>query len=459
MSVANSLRQKLLRWLLIALSLLVAVGIVTDYFMALEPAREVYDQHLLKLAYNMERNLPADKSAWTGAYPAIERSLLKSELDSYDAAKAAIFDEAGHFIAGESGLPINPPAVDGKPVYYDAKFNGDPIRVVALRSQSLGAVLYLAETTYKRNRLVQKTLLHMIVPELIFAIFAIVVLWVGVGRGLQPLAQIRAQINARSETDLSPMDEGKAPEEIREIITALNSLLARLDQSLKLQNQFLANAAHQLRTPLAGLQMQLELSGEQSPQEREQSHQRMLTSTRRIVRLANQLLALARAEGEADVNKFTHINISDAIQDLAADWLTRAYAKNIDLGLNLENVQVEASRWQIQEMLANLVDNALRYTPVGGNITIRCYADTNQGVIEVEDNGPGIPQDQREQVFDRFYRLDEGPEGCGLGLAIVREIVRHHGGSIAINQPIDGVGTLVTIQLPLVADQGKLGRS
>ncbi|MCB5187591.1 sensor histidine kinase [Methylobacillus caricis] len=453
MNAANSLRQKLLRWLLVALSLLVAVGIVTDYFMALEPAREVYDQHLLKMAYNMERNLPADRSAWPGAYPAIERSLLKSELDSYDAAIAAIFDESGHFIAGESGLPIQAPSIDAKPLFYDAKFNDDPIRVVALRSQSLGAVLYLAETTYKRNRLVQKTLLHMIVPELVFAIFSIVVLWVGVGRGLQPLAQIRAQINARSETDLSPMDEGKAPEEIREIIAAINSLLGRLDHSIKLQNQFLANAAHQLRTPLAGLQMQLELSGDQSPQEREQSYQRMLASTKRIVRLANQLLALARAEGEADANKFTIINISDAIQDLASDWLARAYAKNIDLGLNLENVQVEASRWQIQEMLANLVDNALRYTPSGGNITIRCYADATQAVIDVEDNGPGILEEQREQVFDRFYRLDEDPEGCGLGLAIVREIVRHHGGSVVINQPIESAGTLVKIHLPLAIDQ------
>lgn len=450
MKAANSLRRKLLRWLLVALSALVAVGILTDYFMALEPAREVYDQHLLKLVYNLERSLPNDPAQWHEAYPKIERTLLSSEQDSYDVAKAAIFDLRGQFLAGVADLPIQFPSVDNKPYFYEAKYQGDPIRVVAIKSPTLDAVLYLAETTYKRNRLVQKTLIHMIVPELIFAIFSIVVLWVGVGRGLQPLAQIRAQINARSETDLSPMDEGKAPVEVREIIVALNSLLARLDHSLKLQNQFLANAAHQLRTPLAGLQMQLELSSEQSPEERMQSHERMLVSTRRIVRLANQLLALARAEGEGEVNKFTEMDISKAIEAMATEWLSRADAKSIDLGFDLHPAKVWGSQWQIQEMLANLVDNALRYTPMNGNITVRCKQQ-QEVVIEVEDNGSGIPLDQRENVFNRFYRLDEGPEGCGLGLAIVHEIVRHHGGQITLATAAHGEGVLVRIKLPVIA--------
>ncbi|MCB5189930.1 sensor histidine kinase [Methylobacillus arboreus] len=453
MKPANSLRRKLLRWLLVALSALVAVGIVTDYFMALEPAREVYDQHLLKLAYNLERSLPSDQARWQASYPEIERTLLRSEQDSYDSAKAAIFDLQGRFIAGVQDLPIRAAGNDNKPLFYEAEYKGDPIRVVVFKSQSLDAVFYLAETTYKRNRLVQKTLLHMIVPELVFAIFSIVVLWIGVGRGLQPLAQIRAQINARSETDLSPMDEGKAPVEIREIIVALNSLLARLDHSLKLQNQFLANAAHQLRTPLAGLQMQLELASDQTPEDRAQSHERMLVSTRRIVRLANQLLALARAEGEGEVNKFTPLDISHAIEAMAAEWLARAYDKGIDLGFNLESAQVSGSLWQIQEMLANLVDNALRYTPVDGNITIRCMQHGSEVWIEVEDSGPGIAPDQRENVFNRFFRLDENQEGCGLGLAIVREIVRHHGGKITLETPEHAQGTLVRITLPRLQGQ------
>lgn len=448
---ANSLRQKLLRWLLVALAALVAVGILTDYFMALEPAREVYDQHLLKLAYNMERSLPNEAEKWHDAYPQIENNLLRSEQDDYDSAKAAIFDLQGQLIAGVADLPIQVPTVDNKPYFYEAEYQGVPIRVVAIKSPTLNAVLYLAETTYKRNRLVQKTLIHMIVPELIFAIFSIVVLWVGVGRGLQPLAQVRAQINDRSETDLSPIDEGQAPVEIREIIVALNSLLARLDHSLKLQNQFLANAAHQLRTPLAGLQMQLELASEQTPEERAQSHDRMLVSTRRIVRLANQLLALARAEGEGEVNKFITLDISTAIEDMAAEWLSRAYAKGIDLGLDLQPAKVNGSLWQIQEMLANLVDNALRYTPSHGNITIRCKQQHQDVLVEVEDNGPGIPQEQRENVFNRFYRLDEGPEGCGLGLAIVREIVRHHGGHITLEPTNQAQGLIARIRLPSIS--------
>ena len=227
MKAANSLRRQLLRWLLMALSALVAVGILTDYFMALEPAREVYDQHLLKLAYNLERSLPSDTAEWNEAYPQIERTLLRSEQDNYDVAKAAIFDPHGQFLVGVTDLPIQPPLADNKPYFYEAEYKGDPIRVVAIKSPTLDAVLYLAETTYKRNRLVQKTLVHMIVPELIFALFSIIVLWIGVGRGLQPLTQIRTQINARSETDLSPMDAGQAPIEVREIIVALNSLLAR----------------------------------------------------------------------------------------------------------------------------------------------------------------------------------------------------------------------------------------
>lgn len=453
MKVVNSLRQKLLRWLLMALMLLVAVGIVTDYFMALEPAREVYDQHLLKMAYNIERSLPADSSQWASSYPAIERALLKSDLDSYDTARAAIYDLNGHFIAGFNDIPrLAGTAVD-TPHYYDAEHQGDPIRVLVMKSQVLGAVIYLAETTYKRNRLVQKTLVHMIVPELIFAVFAIVVLWVGVGRGLQPLAQVSAQINARSETDLSPIDEGQAPVEVREIIVALNSLLGRLELSQQLQNHFLANAAHQLRTPLAGLQMQLELAADQPPEERAQSHARMLLSTRRIVRLANQLLALARAEGGSDANQTFNIELSELIETLASDWLPRAYAKSIDFGFELSPASIVGSKWQIQEMLANLVDNALRYTPSQGKITLRCSADNEYVHIAIEDNGPGIPADQREQVFERFYRLNEAPEGCGLGLAIVQEIVRHHGGHIEISAPETHDGTLVRVQLPAATMQ------
>ena len=451
MKVVNSLRQKLLRWLLVALVLLVAVGIVTDYFMALEPAREVYDQHLLKMAYNIERSLPADSQQWHATYPAIERALLKSDLDSYDAAHAAIYDLQGRFIAGSPSIPRLSSAADDTPQYYDAEHQGDPIRVLVMKSQVLGAVIYLAETTYKRNRLVHKTLLHMIVPELIFAVFSIVVLWVGVGRGLQPLAQISAQINARSETDLSPMDEGQAPVEVREIIIALNSLLSRLELSLKLQNHFLANAAHQLRTPLAGLQMQLELASEQPPDERAQSHERMLLSTRRIVRLANQLLALARAEGGSDANQASTIKLSEIIESLASDWLPRAYAKSIDLGFELAPASITGSKWQIQEMLANLVDNALRYTPNQGKITVRCWTEDGYVRIAIEDNGPGIPAGQREQVFERFYRLNEAPEGCGLGLAIVQEIVRHHGGSVTIETPKSHVGTLVMVKLPVLS--------
>lgn len=448
MKTANSLRRKLLRWLLVALSALVAVGILTDYFMALEPAREVYDQHLLKLAYNLERSLPNDPAEWHEAYPQIERTLLRSEQDNYDAAKAAIFDSHGQFLAGVTDLPIQLRSADNKPYFYEAEYKGDPIRVVAIKSPALDVVLYLAETTYKRNRLVQKTLVHMIVPELIFALFSIIVLWIGVGRGLQPLTQLRTQINARSETDLSPMDAGQAPIEVREIIVALNSLLARLDHSLKLQNQFLANAAHQLRTPLAGLQMQLELASGQSPEEREQSHERMLVSTRRIVRLANQLLALARAEGEAEVKQFAELDISAAIETMATEWLSRAYAKGIDLGLDLHPAHINGSLWQIQEMLANLVDNAIRYTPAHGNVTIRCRQLGKEVLIEVEDSGPGIPPDQHENVFNRFFRLEEGSDGCGLGLAIVLEIVRHHGGQIVLKQPESLQGTLVRISFP-----------
>ena len=195
--------------------------------------------------------------------------------------------------------------------------------------------------------------------------------------------------------------------------------------------------------------MQLELASGQSPEEREQSHERMLISTRRIVRLANQLLALARAEGEAEAKQFTVLDISVAIETMAIEWLSRADAKHIDLGLDLHTAHINGSVWQIQEMLANLVDNAIRYTPAYGNVTIRCGQAGEEVIVAVEDNGPGISPDQHENVFNRFFRLEEGPDGCGLGLAIVLEIVRHHGGQIMLKQPESLQGTLVQISFPV----------
>jgi len=236
----------------------------------------------------------------------------------------------------------------------------------------------------------------------------------------------------------------------------MNDLLARLSAAIAAQQRFIADAAHQLRTPIAGLRTQTELALRQTaPTEQQATLNQLRTATEQMTRLVNQLLALARAEPGAEHGiAMEKLDLDTLVREVTAEWVPRALARNIDLGYDSPGgpLQLSGNDFLLREMLNNLLDNAIRYTHPGGQVTARLTARNGNVSLSVEDNGPGIPAAERERVFERFYRvLGTGTEGCGLGLSIVREIAQKHGAKITLDAGRNGTGTLVRIEFPKAA--------
>jgi two-component system sensor histidine kinase TctE len=318
-----------------------------------------------------------------------------------------------------------------------------------------GFSVQVGETLSKRHILIWEILAVELVPTLLIAFAAVALAWTGVKHGVAPLARIRAELLGRGPNDLRPLTETGAPAEIAPAVKAFNKLLGRMREASGVQQRFLANAAHQLRTPLAGLQMHLELllRRELAPDVRSEI-ERMHVATMRASHLATQLLALARAEASASGRDAQYFDLRQIGDAAAQEWVPRAIARNIDLGFVLENAIVSGNPLLLSELLNNLVDNALRYTPRGGTVTVRSGTDDGgRPYLSVEDNGVGIPEDARSKVFERFYRIEGTPgEGSGLGLAIVKEVVDRHNGVLSVQSgATSGTRIIATFAAPTAA--------
>jgi two-component system sensor histidine kinase TctE len=267
---------------------------------------------------------------------------------------------------------------------------------------------------------------------------------------------LQQAIEQRSHRDLSAVPIVDAPREVQPLLRAMNDLLVRLRESIAHQQRFTADASHQLRTPLAGLQTQAEMAlRESDPARVRHALEWIRASTVRLTHLLSQLLALARVEpGSGREAPLQNLDLAQLVRDTTAEWVSAALAKQIDLGFEAPQgaAWVNGNALMLREMLANLLDNAIRYSPVASEITVHLLVAGGKAQLEVVDNGPGIPEGEREQVFERFHRLpDSSGEGCGLGLAIVREIALAHQAEISISGGPDGHGTRITIKLPLCA--------
>ena len=321
--------------------------------------------------------------------------------------------------------------------------------------------MQVAETLEKRHQLANQIIKGVILPEFIILPIALTLLWFALVRGLSPLATLQDHIRSRRSDDLSPIDSRAVPEEISPLVNSLNDMLARLSQSIHSQKRFIADAAHQMKTPLAGMRMQSELAMRQSSREEiQRSLEQLSKSSESATRLVNQLLALARAENDSpQTTSLQRTNLRVLVRDTVQDWFQSALERQIDLGFEEDETDlvVQGNATMLREMLNNLIDNALRYTPLGGRVTVRVRANTERSkvLLEVEDNGPGIPTAERGHVFERFYRiLGSEVEGSGLGLAIVREIAQRHAAEIDLfNNPRSNdprfPGLLIRIALPM----------
>ena len=431
---ARSLRAHLLRMLLPPIAALLGLGAVLAYFPSVEPATEVYDQSLADVGVALGSHIRAVDGGFSFELPPAVDQVLRA--DRFDTVYYRVGGPDGSAIAGEADLPLPPETRTLQ--YYDGTYRGHGVRAVSMPTHCGDAtcVVVVAETTVKRTRLAREILLSSVLPEALIALATVVLVWFGVKRGLAPLARLSEEIKERSPVDLHALDAGKAPEETRPLIDALNGLLEQVAAAHRNQQRFLANAAHQLRTPLAGLRAHTELALSQPmPGEVRGQVEQVHEATIRTARLANQLLALARAEPGGHSEPQGRIDLKAVVEGVADEWVHRALQRDLDLGFDLQPSIVRGDEFLLREALANLLHNAIEYSPRGARITVRTAARNGSAFLEVEDEGPGIPAGERERVLDRFYRVPGTPgTGSGLGLAIVREIAAGHGASMVIGE-------------------------
>jgi two-component system sensor histidine kinase TctE len=374
-------------------------------------------------------------------------------IDSVDRMYFQVLGPYDQRIAGNATIPLPPSSLATAASdhgYYQALVQGERVRVAALSvPHTRGRILVqVAETFIKRERLVRELLLFTLIPELSVMLAATALFWYGIRRGLKPLERLRDEIASRSPSDLRPVVEEDKPPEIRPLVSALNGLLARLNGAIGSQKRFIANAAHQLRTPLAGLKTHAELARRDPDATEMRALLDMIASeTERTSHLVNQLLTLAHTEpGVGPAPGREPVNLHDIASRAVQSWVPRALAKNIDLGFELEDAWTRGDAMLLRELLANLLDNAIAYTNPGGAVTVRTGVADGGVWLEVEDNGTGIPESERAHVFERFYRVaGTGGEGCGLGLAIVSEIADRHDAKVEIVAPSEGTGTCVRV--------------
>ena len=305
--------------------------------------------------------------------------------------------------------------------------------------------------TPQRAQLRQASLRALIFLEVMLTIASVGLIWFSVSSALRPLNRLRSDLNARAGDELAPVSGDDVPYELEPVVSAFNGLLAKVSDGAQARHDFLANVAHQLRTPLAGLKTQLEwLGARHAEAQTAQSVKLMLSATERMIRQTNQLLALARAEpGHFEKTRLEAVALNQLVEDAIQSFVDQATLKSIDLGFDLQPAEVQGDRFLLRDLIDNLIDNAIRYTPPHGTVTVSCRRDAAGGLLTVEDSGPGIPAAKREQVFSRYVRLDDKTTGTGLGLAIVRDIVIVHGASLTIGDAAGGRGALFSVRFPL----------
>ncbi len=481
------LRRQLLLLLLLPIAVVWLASAYVTYAIAYRFATSAYDRALLDSALALAGQVRVEAGRVAVDLPRIAQKVLESDLS--DRVYYMVSGPDGAFVMGYRGMPVPPantvmrPAdeIGGTIRYYDAEYRGEAVRIaaldVSLSSISDGgltgqALVQVGETLIDRREMARDILAAILLPQVALMFMLAGIIWFAVGRGLAPLDALSKEIESRSSRDLTPVTEEHAPPEVRRLVGSLNGLLARVAQTLAAQQRFIANAAHQLRTPTAALKTQVELAQRAvDPAETRSRLASIHLATERNARLVNQLLSLARAEpGGTEQLDQRPLDLIELARAAAAQWVPQALARSIDLGFEAlpgatggdrgEGGQPQAPLMvtgdpvMLTEMLANLIDNALRYTPPGGAVTVgvRRTGDPDHPAarLTVEDNGPGVAQAERERVFERFYRvLGTGTEGAGLGLAIVREIALAHGGQVELGEGADGVGTRVEVTLPV----------
>jgi len=478
-NIRHSLFGEILDWMLAPLLLLWPVSIAITYLVAKSIANQPFDDALEDRVTVLGQQIRSVDGRTVGALAPAARDILRA--DDVDSVYFLLQGPDGAILDGDRDLPRPKLNADdehargGAVAFRNDSIHGVPIRVAytwvnldPLHERTVNppeaqplALVQVAETLDKRAHLANEIIKGVILPQFIILPVILGLVWFALSRGLSPLAELQGRIRARPQDDLSPIDPRQVPEEISPLVGSFNDMLERLRETVEMQKRFIADAAHQMKTPLAGMRMQSELALRQvDPAEIHRSLEQLATSSESATRLVNQLLALARAENQPQAGlAFDAIDLPRLARETVQDWVQASFASRIDLGFEPPEpieapILIAGQPLMLREMLSNLIDNALRYTPAEGSVTVRVRRDGEHALLEVEDTGPGIAPLERERVFERFYRiLGSNTQGSGLGLAIVREIAHQHNAQIDIfNNPRSPSrrfpGTLLRLTFP-----------
>lgn len=473
---ANSLRRSLLRRLAAPLSLLALMSGLIAYWLAWQYTQHVIDRSLVDLATAISKQIQIAGPNARSTVPPLAQAMFSDPSDHL----IYRISDGEHEIAGEAALPLFGTRVSEQRTAYvfEAQYAGMHVRVAQVRVlQDTGnpIIVEVAQPLRHRYRIAAEFLVAIMMPLLLLLLAGWGIVWRVVNQQLNPLTALADSLNRQTHTSLEPVDERYVPIEIQPLTSAMNALLDRLKTALDAQRKFIADAAHQLRTPLTAVKLHAEQAASaRDPNQTLIAVRELRAAANRAVRLSNQLLSLARAEPGAQTARFVDVDIATLAFETGAEWVPRALAAHVDLGfarlddpLNGRPLIVKGSALLLREVIANLLDNALKYLPSarlnGANVTVTVSqaADEN-GVrfaeIAVEDNGSGVPPGLQAELFKRFFRGDRHDEadagvdaGAGLGLAIVRDIMNLHSGSVRYEDAAGG-GARFVLRIPLAAD-------
>jgi len=463
-----SLQRKLLLWLLLPQLILWVAGGIATYRLAAGYANRAIDASLAQASRALLRQVKPIEQGLLIDFPRAAQEVL--EADPTDRLMYMVSTPPGRFILGNNNLPPPPPNAGSQldiPYFYDGEVPAQPgtggqpkqMRIAALyvaygdiSAPRQTMLVQVARSSADREELARSILGDTLLPLSILILLMSVIVWAGIRAGLAPLARLRREVESRAPGDLTPLKLDLAPTELRSLAGALNDLLASVRHHVGAQQRFIADAAHQLRTPLAGLKSQSRLALEAAADPAQRARLELLhQSASRSAHLVAQLLTLARAEpGASAALELAPLDLTRFAQDLVAQLVPRALRAGTDLGIDTEGtgkVTALANAPLLREAVSNLIDNAIRYAGRGAEVTVRVRRDGGAALVIVDDNGPGIPPAERERVFERFVRSTDEGEGCGLGLAIVKEIIERHHGAVLLGDAAPR-GLRVVLRLP-----------
>ena len=453
-ALRNSLRAQLFAWVVLTLIGAICINLYLSFRSADATADLVTDRTLLSSARVIAEAVHVDGSG------TVQIDIPPAALEMFDTGYGdRVFYQVvtawGNLIAGFPDLPHPKREQVGE----DTTFRADGIRALMLNHPVVGldqdsTVSVTVAVTHNSQYAMRRRLwLSDFTKQLVLVLVAGLVTIIGLQRGLAPVLRLRDAVRERGRQRLDPLEPDMVQNELRPLVHALNDHMERVQNQMAAQRRFVSNAAHQLRTPLALISTQASVAArETDSSRRDEALLALRSSTWQVTRLASQLLTLSRAEPGSRRPRNDTIELTDTARRVLENLAEEALRRNIDLGLETDEtpVHIEGDGTMLREMLVNLVDNALRYTPAGGRVTVGVGRKDDTALLWVEDNGPGIPEAERAQVFERFYRIiGTEPEGSGLGLAIVREVVDGAGGSVTLGEAAGG-GLLVSVRLPAV---------